>query len=253
MNHIFTPGRGVYETGFANEAAARCFHNPNTIISLKVHGECAVLLKTKKQDGFEWIFATRYDTRGKKDPPTGAIAVPNDSPQPSKYQDHHYWLIPLDKDLMTGRGKRKTAVGPDTYAAIAAGIASGDLPDANHPDAPAYMSVEWIGRKHQGNVDCIDADHALTIHGSTVLNHLLPVPRSREQVEALARVESIEGLVLYDPDTDERFKIRLDMFPDSRFVRNCKGPITNETTSIKPKVIMVKTSTADIASQSDNE
>lgn len=242
MNHIWTPGRGKYEDGFANAAAERCFHNPATIVSLKVHGECGLLLKTRKNERFEWIFATRYDTRGQKDPPNDAIPLPSDSPHPNTYEEHQYWLIPLDPHLITGKGKRKTAVGADTYGAIAAGVACGAIPDPNAPDAPDYISVEWVGRKHQGNVDCIDADHALTIHGSTMVNHLLPLPRSRSQVEALARTESIEGLVLYDPDTTERFKIRLDMFPDSCFVRNCKLPLTKETTSIKPNVIMADAS-----------
>jgi hypothetical protein len=293
MNHIWTPGKGYYESTFANAAAERCFHNPHTIISLKVHGECALLLKTpivvvvdvpeeddvvlnnseEEEDAkmknvspavpalYEWTFATRYDTRGKKDPPAGAIPLPgvhqlpelvdqqngvinhnnSSSPQPAVYQDHHYWLIPLEKNLVTGKGQRQTYVGRDTYGAIAAGVATGDIPDPNQPnDTPSFISVEWIGRKHQGNIDGIDADHAICLHGSTRLNHLLPIPRSRAQVEYLAATESIEGLVLYDPDTTERFKIRFDMVvPNAKFTQQCnQSPVTMTTTSIKPKAIV---------------
>jgi hypothetical protein len=289
MNHIWTPGPGYYESTFANEAAERCFHNPRTMISLKVHGECALLLKTlrtnhnnnnnKVSDDFdqdvtataadnddrnrdnaaepatslyEWTFWTRYDSHGKKDPPPGAIPLPvyddndDNAIQPAVYQDHHYWLVPLDRNFVTGKGKRQTLVGPDTYGAIAAGVASGDIPDANDPNAPPYISVEWIGQKHQGNIDqCTTADHAICLHGQVVLNHWFPLPqRSRHQIETLATTTlSIEGLVLYDPDTGERFKIRFDMFPNSLFARrqrnNTKTTIpTIETTSIKPKAIV---------------
>jgi hypothetical protein len=271
MNHIWTPGKGRYESTFANAAAERCFANPRTIISLKVHGECAVLLKTpivpqpssaaaleQEEDRqpppaktlYEWTFATRYDTRGKKDPPAGAIPLPVWSTtgmmigsQPAVYGDHHYWLLPLDPNLIVGKGQKKTYVGRDTYGAIAAGVASGDIPDPNDSIAPPFLSVEWVGRKHQGNVDCIDADHAICVHGSTVLSHLLPLPRSLSQVEALAQTESIEGLVLYDPDTSERFKIRFDMvMPDhtAKFAQHCQmsTPYTAATTSIKPKAII---------------
>jgi hypothetical protein len=300
MNHIWTPGKGYYESTFANAAAERCFHNPHTIISLKVHGECALLLKTpivdvvvpeeddedvlnttseEQQDAtkkkvspaavpalYEWIFATRYDTRGKKDPPAGAIPLPGVllpepvvdqqngitdnhnknnsslSPQPAVYQDHHYWLLPLEKNLVTGKGQRQTYVGRDTYGAIAAGVAKGAIPDPNQQnETPSFISVEWIGRKHQGNIDGIEADHAIYLHGSTRLNHLLPYPRSRAQVEHLAATEAIEGLVLYDPDTTERFKIRFDMvLPHAaKFAQQCnQSPATMTTTSIKPKAIV---------------
>lgn len=233
MNHIFAPGKGVYEETFTCDAARRCFQDTTGNASLKVHGECCLLIKQEKSDNeFEWVFCTRYDSKGKPFP-NEAIAVPA-GVHPAKYDNHAYCFIPLDRNKVVGKGSKKTLVGPDTYSAIAAGVASGELPDPNDLDCPNHITVEWVGRKHQGNVDGIDVDHALYVHGSVLVD--VPV-RTREAVEQMAQTLAIEGLVLYDHVAGEHFKLRFDMFPESAFAKNSKLPGTSHCTTIKPKVI----------------
>jgi hypothetical protein len=237
MNHIFTPGKGVYEQTFSCDAAQRCFEDPSSVATLKVHGECCLLTRQPKSetDDFEWIFCTRHDSKAKP-PPEDAIAVPP-GVHPAKYGKHAYCFLPLDRNKVMGKGMKNTKVGPDTYAAIAAGVANGDLPDPNGPNCPNHIAVEWVGRKHQGNVDNLDVDHGLYIHGSTIVD----IPeRSREAIERMAHNVSIEGVVFYDRVTGERFKLRLDMFEGSMFTKNCKQPVTPESTTIKPKVIVTE-------------
>lgn len=257
MNHVFTPEKGYYGAGFASAQAQRCFEDPRSIATLKVHGECCMLMKqpirmrdqneeneeedlkkteTEQQQVYEWIFCTRLDTRGKPYP-ENHIPIPFVSGiQPPVFQKHSYCFIPLPKDLVSGKGSKKTCPGPDTYGAIRAGVESGALPDPNGNNSPDFVSVEWIGKKHQGNVDCLVVDHAITVHGSTVVD----IPeRSRSFVESMARNVSIEGVVFQSLDTGERFKLRFDMLvPDSLFAINCKKPVsTPDTTHIKPVVI----------------
>mmetsp|Transcript_14246 Transcript_14246/g.23587 ORF Transcript_14246/g.23587 Transcript_14246/m.23587 type:complete len:263 (-) Transcript_14246:62-850(-) len=239
MDHVFCIKEGAYEPAFTCEAAQRCFEDPNSVASLKVHGECCLLVSREKPESegaeFEWIFATRYDAK-QKPLPEDAIPVPHGS-QPATFQKHSYCFLPLPKDKVVGKGKRKSHQGPDTYAAIAAGVASGALPDPNDDaiTCPPHITVEWVGRKHQGNTDHVEADHGLYVHGSTVVD----VPeRSWEAAQRMAQAVSIEGVVFYDTVTGERFKLRFDNFSDSLFAKKCKQPITEETTSLKPKVIV---------------
>jgi hypothetical protein len=323
MRHIFKPGKGCYEDGFSCGDAQRCWQDPNTIVTLKVHGECCILIKTPIQpqqqqqpqqpqqqqqqqqdleqgdngggkDGdilidkaaaaaslicYEWIFATRFDSKGKPFPKNhiplplittttnteidddGRRTVIQPLPQPAVEGQHTYCFTPLDKDAVVGKGSKRSYVGRDTYAAIAAGVKNGNLPDPNNNESggircPDFVTVEWIGRKHQGNVDCLDVDHALYVHGSTVVTDFPPVPRTREQVAAMVATSSnsagdsgggswsMEGVVLYWPVTGERFKLRFDMLvPDSLFAQHMKKKssealaVTPAFTSIKPKVI----------------
>ena len=260
MSHVFVPGKGRYEEGFTSDTAKRCFEDTSSIVSLKVHGECCILVRRPiTQDPnmsfidtegsacpvYEWIFGTRLDTKGKS-PPENHIPVPTQEHtsdrgeakllHPAVFQKHTYCFVPLDKDLVVGKGGKKTKPGPDTYAAIDAGVKSGALPDPNADNAPDYITVEWIGRKHQGNMDCLDVDHAITIHGSTVV----PIPvRTRAAIEQMAREVSIEGLVFQDRESGERFKLRFDMMvDDSLFAMRTKQRVsTPESTSIKPSII----------------
>ena len=245
MNHIFKPGKGHYEDGFASEAAERCFQDPRSIATLKVHGECCMLVKRPKQTTNtplenEWIFCTRLDTRGKPFP-ENHVPVPTEADgkavQPAVFEKHTYCFVPLAKDQVVGKGGKKSRPGPDTYAAIQAGIESSQLPNPNADDTPDFMTVEWVGRKHQGNIDFLPIDHAIVVHGSTVVD----IPeRTREAVEEMAKTVSIEGVVFQDALTGERFKLRFDMLPDSLFAKRSKEKqSTPESTSIKPDYIGV--------------
>jgi len=261
MNHIFQPGRGHYEEGFASPAAQRCFEDPNSIATLKVHGECCLLVKQRpvmtrttndvvegepaeqqqqQEQDFEWIFCTRLDTKGKPFPPNH-VPVPDDGTgvqqQPAVFGKHTYCFVPLPPHYVVGKGEKTSRPGPDTYGAIRAGIAAGALPDPNDPTAPDFITVEWIGKKHQGNMDCLEVDHAITVHGSTIVD--IPV-RTRAAVEEMARTVSIEGVVFQDGETGERFKLRFDMLDDnSLFAERSKQKVsTPDSTSIKPNVIV---------------
>jgi hypothetical protein len=264
MRHIFKPGKGCYEDGFSCDDAHRCWEDPASIVTLKVHGECCILIRKPIQHDniegsggesdtsmYEWIFATRFDAKGKAFPENHIplpLTVGKDGQtvlQPAVEGKHTYCFIPLEKEKVVGKGSKRSFVGRDTYAAIAQGVKNGDLPNPNDDSCPNFVTVEWIGRKHQGNMDCLDVDHALYVHGSTIVTDFPSVPRTREQVAALLMDKnktdpwSIEGVVLYWPTTGERFKLRFDMLvPDSLFARNMKkSPVTPEFTSLKPRVI----------------
>lgn len=235
MNHVFAKDEKYYQPTFTCEAAQRCFEDPSSIASLKVHGECCLLSRGGENNN-EWIFCTRYDAK-EKPLPDNAVHVP-DGAHPAKFQNHSYCFLPLDKDLIVGKGKRKTRPGPDTYASIAHGAANGDIPDPSDDDCPAHITVEWVGRKHQGNVDNLDVDHGIYVHGSTIVD--LP-ERTFEAVQKMAQTISIEGVILFDAISGERFKLRFDCFPESVFAKNCKQAVTAETTTIKPKVMVPST------------
>lgn len=221
MNHVFVPGRGKYEEGYSCPEAKRCFLDPNTRISLKVDGECAMVVR---QAG-RWVFFRRQDNYKGSDE---TIEVPAGA-QPASFDKHNYCFVKVSPDLVTGKGKRKSQVGPDTYQAIEQAVASGLLPDPTSEGCPEFVTVEWVGRKHQTNIDGWEFDHGLYVHGSSTLE----VERTRAAVEAMAKVEAIEGLVLEDPITGQRFKLRLDMLPDSLFAARKKR---GEKSTIKPKV-----------------
>jgi hypothetical protein len=196
-----------------------------------------------QQEDFEWIFRTRYDAKQKAFP-DDAIAIP-DGPHPTKFQKHAYCFLSLPKDKVVGKGKKKSHQGPDAYAAIAVGLTCGALPDPNDPNDSTnchfHISVEWVGRKHQGNMDNLDADHGLYVHGSSVVD--LP-ERSWEAMQTMAQTVSIEGVVFYDAVFGERFKLRFGNFGDSLFKKNCKLPVSGESTSLKPNVIVAAEASA---------
>ena len=54
----------------------------------------------------------------------------------------------MAKDYVVGKGGKKSRAGPDTYAALEAGVLSGALPDPNDDDAPDCVTVEWMDCKH---------------------------------------------------------------------------------------------------------
>ena len=90
------------------------------------------------------------------------------------------------------------------------------IPDPNGDDCPNFITAEWVGKKHQSNMDNILVDHAIVLHGTTKIE----IPRTFKEIEELAKVFSIEGVVLTSNRTGERFKIRFDMFQDSLWRKN---------------------------------
>lgn len=226
----------VYTNECKSEAATRALlHDPKL---LKVDGECSALHSERGPDEkSRWVFYARRDNyRGTW------MCVPLPSGvQPALYDQggkaHSYCLARMPFDHATGRGQKKDFVAATIYMIIARAVADGNLPDPNaHPGE--WITCELVGRKHQNNVDGIPFDHAL-------IPHRLPFTpqvyvKSFEDFEALARHECFEGIVLLDPETSERFKLRCDAIPGSLWnQRHGKKPSEPCVTTIHPQVLTV--------------
>jgi hypothetical protein len=241
MNHVFVPERGSYKNEFTSEEAERCFKDISTSVTLKVDGECACLVKTYYYTEFRWEFYRRQDNVKDIDPGTVEMPLFN-GVQPSSFQKHNYSLVSLPKNHVTGKGGKRSEPGPETYAAIQKGMDECLIPDPNHPKCPNHITVEWVGRKHQSNMDNLPCDHAIAIHGFTKL--VLPGERTYENMAQLATEMSIEGVVFESRKTGERFKLRFDMFPNSLWKQRKKAvcgknkiAVTDEATTVKPMII----------------
>jgi hypothetical protein len=243
MNHIFVPERGNYKNEFTSEEAERCFKDLSTSVTLKVDGECACLVKTydHSEYKFRWDFYRRRDNVKDIDPGTKQIPLFSGI-QPDSFQKHNYSLVSLPKNHITGKGSNRSEPGHETYAAIQKGIDECIIPNPNDINCPNFITVEWVGRKHQANMDNVPHDHAIAVHGYTRV--VLFGERTYENISQLATEMSIEGVIFESNKTGERFKLRFDMFPNSlwkqRYKLVCgknKIAVTNEVTTIKPMII----------------
>ena len=116
MNHIWVPNRNRYEPVFTSLEAERCLKDKDTDISLKVDGECACLIRQEidNDNRYEWVFCRRQDNyKGAEH----TISIPKGQ-QPASFQKHNYSFLPLSKTCITGKGKKRSSPGPDTYKAI---------------------------------------------------------------------------------------------------------------------------------------
>ena len=207
------------------------------IAHLKVDGECTSIHREQRTDGtWWWRFYRRQDNyKGTEE----VMALP-DGMQPDIYtgggKPHHYVLLPVSPDLTTGKGKRRSAPGPDTYAAIAKGVEIGMLPDPASSDAPEWISCEWIGTKHQSNVDGVPFDHGLVPHCEPFTPRIECT--SLADFSELAREECIEGLVYLHPD-GTRYKMRCNMVNNNKWDSEIKKkkPADPGVTTIRPKVL----------------
>lgn len=251
MNHVFNvinlaserksnnfePTQYINE--FFSDHAKEAFLNGK--ISLKVHGECCLLAINKNK----WIFLMRREIRKKLPeepiifeklkeiddlPKSFFVTTPHGSNHlTSEILNRTYMLEYLHPDSKLGKG---------TYKVIENGIDQNLIPKPEE-SKDNYISVEWVGNKHQGNVDDIKADHGLYIHGSTEININ---ERTFENMQLFFQKECIEGFVFEHPTTKERFKCRADMFNASLFEKmdknnkNKKNP--KQFTSIKPNIII---------------
>ena len=246
-------GSMIYTPEFTSAAAKEAFEDPNTTVLLKVDGECSCLIRETIEGpegaNKQWGFYCRRDNFSGKEQ---TYPLP-DGLQPSTYDQggkpHSYCLIRLDELATTGQGPaqkgRKKPVpsypGPETYAAIAHGVAAGLIPNPNAPDCPPHLTVEWVGLKHQKNADGLTIEHGIVPHQApfTPAINLLFLPRTFEAVQAFFQREVLEGVILIHPRTGERFKIRSEMFPDSAWDRliEKKKPQDPAITTIRPMVL----------------
>eukprot|EP00055_Hartaetosiga_balthica_P010615 m.45868 g.45868 ORF g.45868 m.45868 type:complete len:267 (-) comp7238_c0_seq1:1382-2182(-) len=243
MNHIFKQNeKFLYVNEFTCEAAERCFKDMRAKVTLKVDGECAMLKRGQAEAPVDdnadsnaqlkkWIFYRRQDNyKGEEE----SIPVP-EGPQPGSFQSHNYSFVPLGATLVTGKGKKKSFVGEDTYAAIDVGVTAGLIPDPNDDSAQEFITVEWVGQKHQLNMDFCPAHHGIVVHGTTPVK----VPRTFEEVAEMAATCAIEGVVFEDGETGERFKLKFTSFQPSLFNLHKRKhkPTTGISTTIKPTII----------------
>jgi hypothetical protein len=237
-----------YGADHVSEAAARALAEGPAWV--KIHGECSLLILEGVEDSSDeeynatepggrsplkkYGFYMRRD-RYKKKKGDLVTDIP-EGVQPATFMKHEYSLLRLDENLVTGKGKKKSRPGPETYAAIERGIGEGAIPDPNSLGAPQFISVEWVGRKHQGNVDDIDADHAIAVHSAQIYEN---PPRTREALEELAMTERIEGLVYMDPETGERFKFKFEVIEGSPagLMMSGKAPAGEDKTTVKAIVV----------------
>jgi len=209
MNHIWKSVKGKYINEYTCENAKKCFENTETIATLKVDGECAAIIRHKVSvEKWEWLFYRRQDNYKGNDE---NIPLP-DGTQPASFEKHNYSFVFVPKDLETGKGKRKSYPGRDTYIAIKNAVNTGGLPSANKSKAD-FITIEWVGKKHQLNRDDCHEDHGVVIHGDTIID----IPdRTFETLSEMAQNTCIEGIVLI-AENGERFKIRFNMFPNSKW------------------------------------
>jgi hypothetical protein len=232
MNHIYKiildKRDSYYINEFESDEAELAFKAGKKY--LKIHGENAMIFFL---DDGNFVVTQRRDSKT-DEVVDGSFPMPI-GPNPSVYDNgagrvHYYSYIPLDKTKIQGKGKRKTAIGPDTYAAIQKGIDLGII----IPKPLTWCSFEWVGAKHQGNIDDFPEDHCIMVHSTAEVKDEV-VPKTFEEAEAFSGTHAVEGFVFQNPETGKFFKMRMDCFKNSLFKSMKKG----DKTSIKPMVLSV--------------
>lgn len=220
-----------YSSEFASEHAKEAFLNGTPL--LKVDGECSIIMKV---NGEYVIYLRRDNYKG-----DGIQIQLPDGKQLSHYsspdgKEHNYSYILLPKDLQTGKGKKKSAPGPDTYQALQNAILEGVIPDPSSEDAPEFLTFEWVGTKHQSDPDGLGVEHAMISHNEQSLLFPIEFERTFEGVRKLALEHRFEGLVFVHED-GTRYKVRCEMFEgDVKWNKSNK----KEKTTIKPKIVCTK-------------
>ncbi len=224
------PGSLVYTDEFISDKAEEALHEGEK--QLKVHGECSAL---HRENG-KWVFYRRQDNyKG-----NGTTCKLASGAQPAQYnqgtKEHNYCWLKIDDSLVTGKGKRRSSPGPDTYAAIANAVGSGLLPDPTDENEPEWITCEWVGIKHQSNMDGITDHHALIPHMSPFVPQLHF--KTLEEFVSLVSENCFEGAVIIHPD-GTRFKVRSDMTGiENDWVKNYrKKAIDPGVTTIRPQVL----------------
>jgi hypothetical protein len=228
------PGSLVYTEEFTSTTAQESLEKGEK--QLKVDGECSALHRERTPSGWEWVFYCRQDNY-KGD---GATVDLPDGQQPAHYdqggKEHNYCWLRVDKEWVTGKGKKRSSPGPDTYDAIAMGVKLGLIPDPASKDAPEWITCEWVGTKHQSNMDGVPYEHAL-------IPHMFPfVPQlhfeTLTEFKSLVASQCFEGVVLIHSN-GTRFKMRSDMTGiENEWDKNHrKKPADPGVTTIRPQVL----------------
>ena len=148
---------------------------------------------------------------------------------------HNYCWLRVDRGWTTGKGMRKSAPGPDTYAAIDLAVKMELLPDPTDNNAPDWITCEWVGTKHQKNMDGVPCEHALIPH----LEPFVPTLEftTLKEFQELVCKECFEGVVIIHSD-GTRYKMRSDMAGECVWEQHYqKKGIDPGVTTIRPQVL----------------
>ena len=180
---------------------------------LKVHGEAAAL--TYEEDDVVTLrFLRRRDLRA--EPTDGFVPMP-DGANPSVVHGARAHFYAYEVLPRTAATKKDASLGSDTYAAAEMA--------ALCTDQSGHITVEWVGAKHQGNIDDYPFKHGVVVHSECELagEH---TPRTWEALVRFAQTWDVEGLVYQHPVTGKYFKFRFDALPGALFRDRKRGAKT---------------------------
>jgi hypothetical protein len=236
LEHVFKTkkdGRNVqYIPEFTSPEAKACFEDEGTVWFLKVHGENGMLVAD--EDKGAWVVYLRRDNYKPSSPDVRTMPLPPGQ-QPDTYssgvKEHHYIYVRLE-DAIQAKPSKKEKVVNETLAAVRNAVEAGFIPSVETAMErnTKYISFEWIGKKHQGNVYGLECDHAIAPH------HLQFIMRAGkatfEAIADSAKREQMEGVVLKSK-TGKYYKIRYGNFPDSAWAKTSR--ISKDDTLLWPK------------------
>jgi len=235
LYHIFEAERSEdgfygYTPTFTSDTAKEALEMGD--IHLKVDGENTMI----KRENDAWNFYRRQDNyKGKE------VTIPlPDGLQPAHYSQggkpHNYSYLYVPRDLTTGKGKRRSFPGPDTYAAIQKGVELGLLPDPTSDNCPEFITCEWMGRKHQKNMDGITVDHALVPHIDPFVPALYRGLITLDIFSECARSQLLEGFIFKHPN-GTMFKLRTDMVKGNLWGSTKHKPLDPHVTFTSPIIL----------------
>ena len=206
----------VYIDSYTSEHAREALEKG--VCLLKVDGSCSAIMN----ENGEWkVYERRDNYKG-----TDVIPIP-DGPQPSTYdqggKEHSYTYRYIAPDFQVSP-KKKTNEGPDMYAIIKKAVEDGHLPDPKNPDAPPFITGEWMGSKKQGNRDCFTVMNAFVPHRPPFTPIVKGISCFQDFVD-ISNKECFEGFVVVHPD-GTRYKMRCSMLEQGALWNDSKMKTT---------------------------
>lgn len=238
LYHIFKTisiGKKMFYTNeYLSEESQEAFEKGKAL--LKVDGECAVLHRELDDNKYKWIFYRRQDNYKGND---RILSLPNGK-QSDKYdqggKNHYYQFLKISENYATGKGKNKSEVGKIVYQSIKKGVEGGYLPDPKINNCPEWITCEWVGSKHQTNIDGIPYEHGIVPHYEPFVPKI--EIKSMEKFMEISKEKYFEGVVIQHPN-GIRYKLRCNMISEkNKCERTDKRKNTDPgATDIRPKVL----------------
>ncbi len=237
LYHIFEAERG--DDGFYGDTSTFTSDTAKEALEtgkvcLKVDGEITMI----KCENGKWNFYRRQDNYKGNEP---TVPLP-DGLQSAHYsqggKSHNYSYLYVSPDWTTGKGKRRSFPGPDTYAAIQKGVELGLIPDPTSDNCPEFITCEWMGRKHQKNMDGIPVDHALVPHMDPFIPRLFrgPIPMTFNRFSECAKSQILEGYIIKHQN-GTMFKLRTDMIKGNLWASTKHKPAEPRVTQSSPSIL----------------